>query len=311
MAWRRLSRRSQLLSEALGAELLFFPDRIPYIRAAYRTMNAISMKTPDVVIVQLPQGPLLLEAIVLRAFKHFKVIADVHTGFLMRWEWKSLLLNTPFKGLLGKCDAVAIHNEKMRELLPDGAKAKAIVVYDPWFMIKLVHSEPSKEAYLVFPASYHPDEPLEEVLSAVRVLCPDVKIKITGNWRRLPEVKQLETENITFTGYLTNEEYEQLIANATGIISGTKEEYTTLMSAWEAVAYRKPLAITDSQALRESYGAYPTYYDWKNKKSIAQAINNLYKSVPDSHILDDLRKSAKESIEKLKSALIKGLSNDL
>jgi len=303
VAWRRLSRRSQLLSEALGAELLFFPDRLPYLRAAYMTMRAISNTKPDVLIIQLPQGPLLLEALVIRLFRRFKLVADVHTGFLMRWEWKSLLLNTPFKRLLDRCDIVVIHNEKMGELLSESAKEKALVVYDPWFIIKPVDKSPLYDNYIVFPASYHPDEPLDEVLEVVRGLCPEVKIRITGNWRRRPEVKRHESERITFTGHLTSEEYERLIANASGVISGTREEYTALMSAWEAIAYSKPLAITDSQALRESYGDYPIYYSWKDKGSIANAIDRLFESAPDEIARARLKDRAVARLAALVSAM--------
>lgn len=302
VAWRRLSRRSQLLSEALGAELLFFPDRIPYLRAAFKTMRAVSKAKPDILIVQLPQGPLLLEALVLKLFRRFKLVADVHTGFLMRWEWKSLLLNTPFKRFLGRCDVVAIHNEKMREILPKGAQQKALVVYDPWYMIEPVAGS-IREQYIMFPASYHPDEPLDEVLEVAKELCPDVRVKITGNWKRRPEVKRHESERIVFTGYLTNEEYDVLFANASGIISGTKEEYTALMSAWEAIAYSKPLAITDSQALRESYGDYPIYYSWNDKGSIANAINRLLESTPDPLARARLKDRTAARLKALASAI--------
>lgn len=266
-------------------------------------MNAISERKPDVVIVQLPQGPLLLEAIVLRAFKHFKLIADVHTGFLMRWEWKSLFLNTPFKRLLGSCDAVVIHNEKMRELLPEGAKPDALVVYDPWFMIKPIAPQPSEEQYLVFPASYHPDEPLDEVLSAVKEFCPNVKIKVTGNWKRRPEVMQYESQQIRFTGYITNNEYDSLIANSAGIISGTKEEYTALMSAWEAVAYAKPLIINRSQAIQECYNDYPIYYDWRSKISISNAIKHINKSTHNDKIIAIIKNNAINSLNKLRETI--------
>ncbi len=302
VAWRRLSRRSQLLSEALGAELLFFPDRIPYLRAAFKTMRAVSKAKPDILIVQLPQGPLLLEALVLRLFRRFKLVADVHTGFLMRWEWKSLLLNTPFKRFLGRCDVVAIHNEKMREILPKGAQQKALVVYDPWYMIEPVAGS-IREQYIMFPASYHPDEPLDEVLEVAKELCPDVRVKITGNWKRRPEVKRHESERIVFTGYLTNEEYDVLFANASGIISGTKEEYTALMSAWEAIAYAKPLAITQSCASFETYEDYPIYYDWKDKNSIANAISALKTASYNNPAHASIKKKCIESIDRLKKAL--------
>ncbi|MEJ5292144.1 MAG: glycosyltransferase [Candidatus Methanosuratincola sp.] len=300
IAWKRLSRRTELLSKALHAKMLFFPDKLPYFRAAFLTIRAMAKIKPDAVIVQLPQGPLLLEALMLKLFYSYKLVADVHTGFLMKWEWKSLILNMPFKRLLNKCDVIVIHNEKMRELLPSDSKQKVLVVYDPWYMIKPIRTpSSSKEQYVVFPASYHPDEPLEEVLEAAKELCPNVKLVITGDWKKCPQLKRYASEQIRFTGFLSNNEYELLIANASGIISGTKEEYTALMSAWEAIAHAKPLAITKSQALEETYGCYPIYYDWRDKKSIAAAINHLLISSPNMAARNRLYAVALESLEKL------------
>lgn len=305
IAWKRLSRRTELLSEALNAQLLFFKDGPSYIRAAISTIKKIAKIKPTFVLVQLPQGPLLLEALILRTFYKYKLIADVHTGFLMKWEWKSLILNLPFKAFLKKCDLIVIHNKKMRELLPKGLNKKTLVVYDPWYLIKSLPNNIGNEKYVVFPASYHPDEPLEEVLEAVKNLCPNVKLKVTGNWKRRQDLKKYESERISFTGFLNKEEYEALIANSSGIISGTKEEYTALMSAWEAVAYSKPLAINETEALRECYASYPCFYNWKNQESIAYAVNNLLSIAPDINVRNILMKSTIDSINKLKSILKK------
>jgi len=277
VAWRRLSRRTTLMCKALDAELWFFPDRLPYLRAAYRTLNHVRENRPSVLLVQLPQGPLLLEALLLRVFFGCKVVADVHTGFLMQWEWKSYLLNAPFRRLLKYADHILIHNSIMNELLSEGARAKALVVYDPWQFIETVPSKQTKDEYLVFPASFHPDEPLNEVLSCFQKNYPEIKLYVTGNWRRRPSIKERESRAIVFTDYLSEAQYENLIANAKAIITGTTQEYTVLMSAWEAIAYNKPLAITESRALRETYGDYPEYYNWRDEESIRESILRINK----------------------------------
>ncbi|MGF3498292.1 MAG: hypothetical protein ACQXXL_01535, partial [Candidatus Methanosuratincola sp.] len=242
-------------------------------------------------------------ALILRAFYNYKLIADVHTGFLMKWEWKSLILNLPFKAFLKKCDLIVIHNKKMSELLPEGANEKTLVVYDPWHLIEPFPKNIQNEKYIVFPASYHPDEPLREVLEAVKNLCPNVKLKVTGDWRRCQDLKKYESEKISFTDFLTKEKYDSLIANSSGIISGTKKEYTALMSAWEAIAYSKPLAINETETLRECYDSYPIFYDLRNEKSIADAVNNLALISPDVNVRNILLSSTIDSINKLKLML--------
>jgi hypothetical protein len=66
VAWRKLSRRSQLISKALNAKIWFFRDGIPYIRASLGTLLALIRERPHVTLVQLPQGPLLLETLLLK-----------------------------------------------------------------------------------------------------------------------------------------------------------------------------------------------------------------------------------------------------
>jgi len=192
----------------------------------------------------------------------------------MDWEWKSYFLNAPFRNLLSHADYIVIHNNTIKKLLSESAKRKALIVYDPWPYIDLSTNQRDGD-YLVFPASYHPDEPLKEILDCARNNFPNVQLYVTGDWRRHPSVKQYESKNIVFTSYLSEKGYDDLISGARGIITGTKEEYTILMSAWEAVAYKKPLAITKTLALRDTYAEYPVYYDWKDQRSISLAMQSL------------------------------------
>jgi glycosyltransferase involved in cell wall biosynthesis len=303
VAWRRLSRRTTLLCKALDVELWYFPDRLPYLRAAYRTFNSVRKNRPKILLIQLPQGPLLLQALLLRIFFGCKIVADVHSGFLMEWEWKSYLLNAPFRRLLRHADQVLIHNSAMKELLSNGTKDKTLVVYDPWPLIEVIPSKGNDGDYLVFPASYHPDEPLEEVLACIQKNFPEIRLYVTGDWRRRPSVKKYESKNVIFTGFLSPEDYEDLIAGAKAIISGTKEEYTALMSAWEAVAHGKPLILSDSKALRETLEDYPSYYDYNDPRSIKEAIERIGDIQPYSSAREALLRKTMASLDVLKSEL--------
>lgn len=303
IAWKKLSRRSELLAEALNAKMLFFKDNLPYVRAAFRTLVSTLRQKPRVLVLQLPQGPLLLEGYLIKKLVGCKIIADVHTGFVLNTDWKGKLLNAPFVKLLSKADLVLAHNPAQLKIIPDKVKEKTLVVYDPWYLIeKTKQPEKTSDAYLVFPASFASDEPLEEIIQAVNRL-DNVKLYVTGNWRRKPDLQKWASEKIVFTGFLPSEKFEELMANSTAIITGTKREFTALMSGWEAVAYSKPLALTDTQTLRSVFSYYPAYYDYSNIESITKSVKTVLEKNPDANAKKELKQRTITSIKQLKTKI--------
>jgi glycosyltransferase involved in cell wall biosynthesis len=305
IAWKKLSRRSELLSKALDAKLWFFSDNVPYARASLNTLRNVVSQKPKIIIVQLPQGPLLLETFFLKKIMKCKIIADVHTGFLVTTEWKGLLLNVPFLKFLHVADLIVAHNDFQLNLIPSGLRGKTLVVFDPWHLA--VDSERNGESvqggYIVFPASFASDEPFEEVIHSINLFNIDVKMYITGNWKRQPKITKYASDRIIFTGYLPSKEYNKLLSEATAIITGTKREYTSLMSGWEAVAYAKPLALTGTGTLKSLFKDYAVFYDWKNNKSIAEAIKKILTSKPNTVAREKLRLRTLGSIKMLVNKL--------
>lgn len=305
IAWRKLSRRSELLSKALDAKLWFFSDNVPYARASFNTLrNAVNRK-PKIIIVQLPQGPLLLEALFLKKIMKCKIIADVHTGFLITTELKGLLLNAPFLKFLRTADLIIVHNDFQLNLIPLDLRGKTLVVFDPWLSVVdgEVNAESEQDGYIVFPASFASDEPLEEVINSINLFNIDVKMYVTGNWKRQPKILKYASDRVIFTNYLPSGKYNRLLSKATAIITGTKREYTSLMSGWEAVAYAKPLALTETGTLESLFKDYAVFYDWKNNKSIAEAVKRILISKPNMIARERLRLRTLGSLEMLNNKL--------
>ncbi|MBS7620678.1 glycosyltransferase [Candidatus Bathyarchaeota archaeon] len=304
IAWKKLSRRSQLLSKAVNAKLWFFPDKVPYIRAFLDTLRVVVRENPRIIIVQLPQGPLLFEALLLKMLKKCEVVADVHTGFLVSTGWKGLLLNFLFVKFLRYADLILVHNSFQLHLIPCSLRIKTLVVFDPWYLISDEENRIDKQGdYIVFPSSFAPDEPLEEVLKSIEFFDIPVKMYITGDWSKKPEIIKHASDKVIFTGYLTNEEYYKLLSNAAAVLTGTKREYTSLMSAWEAVAYAKPLALTETGTLKSLFSGYAVFYDWKDSKSIANAIKSVLSLKPNMLIREELKLRTLESIKMLNQRL--------
>jgi hypothetical protein len=306
IAWKKLSRRSELLAQALNGKLLFFEDKLPYVKATLKTFTNILQQKPRIIVLQLPQGPLLIGAYFLKKLVGCKIIADVHTGFLLNTNWKGLILNVPFVKMLSLADIVVAHNETQLEIIPKKAKSKTIVVYDPWNFITTQNKIKDKqENYIVFPASFASDEPLREIVEAVNASEQPLKLYITGNWKRTPELKKYASEKIQFTDFLPNQKFNELLSGASAIITGTTREYTTMMSAWEAIAYNKPLAVTATKTLKKMYSHYAVCYNWENKQNIIKTLQTISTMQPNLKAREALKQKTIQSLEQLKQKMNK------
>jgi len=175
-----------------------------------------------------------------------------------------------------------------------------MVVYDPWYVLeKKILPINSKEKYIVIPCSYDVDEPIENILESIIENKIQVKFYITGNWKRKPSIIKYANENIIFTGFIIQDKYEELIQNSSGIVTATSREYTAMMSAWEAVAYKKPLILSETITLKNMFKDYAIFFNYQDKKDIAQKILiGLNKQIEEKE-WNLMYKTSKLSIDKL------------
>ncbi|KSW10778.1 hypothetical protein CF15_08365 [Pyrodictium occultum] len=319
VAWARLSRRTRDLARALGAGLLFLRDRPPYIRAWRETARALEEARPDAVVVQLPQGPLLLRVATLAGRLGFRVVADVHTGFLVYSSPAGLLLNRPFRGLLRRADLVLAHNEPEARLLGRAGLPgeRVLVVYDPLPRPPARLERPALDlgdgGYILVPASWAPDEPLELVArgflasgapGGYRLVVTGDPGRRPGLHRRLRRLARESRGSIVLTGFLPEPQYAWLLSHAAAVVAATTREYTMLSAAWEAVAYRKPLLASATGTLREVLGpGYPCLFP-PTVEGVAEAIDRCLSGGPGvaeavEETLERLRRMSTGSLERL------------
>lgn len=130
----------------------------------------------------------------------------------------------------------------------------------------------------------------------------NIKLIVTGNWRRKPWLRRYEGERVKFSGCLPEVDYYRLLACSRGIIAATRREYTALMAAWEAVALAKPLAVTSTRTLREIFGNYAILFS-NREESIAEAVSRLLEIRVNFEARERLRRLVEDSAENLKRML--------
>ncbi len=316
IAWRRLSRRTSFLSKELGLELFFIPDKPPYIRAMYKTLNFLISRKPNIVFVQLPQGPLLAEVEIISKRVGFKVIADVHTGFIYPTSIKEYILNGLFHSYLNKVDLILAHNKLQANLIKNKINIpdeKIIVVYDPIPKIPQNTEDPQLnidlDKSILFPASWALDEPLDFI--AIEFLksyiANDHTLIITGDWRRnrrlhrklrkLIEKKKAKNK-IILTGYIPDAEYYHILKLCKVVMAVSEKEYTLPHALWEAIAVEKPFITLYTETMITEIGrSYPCFFTMNN-----DSLKKILEIYLDKRYLDICRIAKSKATElKLRS----------
>jgi glycosyltransferase involved in cell wall biosynthesis len=125
----------------------------------------------------------------------------------------------------------------------------------------------------VFICTFAADEPYAEVVEAGRALGNAVDLAITGNPAKAdPAVAANLPPNVKFTGFLPEEDYVRLLAEADVLVDLTLMEDCLVCGGYEAAALGKPIVLSDTAALR-GYFRRGAVYAKGDRASLAAGIS--------------------------------------
>jgi hypothetical protein len=259
IAWMPVSQRSTTLGSKLGFEVVLL-GRVGYRRpwtaaAAYpwlavRTIATLLVRRPSAVIVVAPPFVAPLVAVPVASMIRVPVAVDVHSGAFLdrRWRWSLPIL----AWITARATAGVVTLESLARLLRSRG-ARALVIPDP---VPRAAVEPAiDEAQdVVLICGWGDDEPIAAAVEAARGR--SWRLAVTGKQRyqlhNLPD-------NVRLLGFLAEDRYAAVIGGARLVLVLTTREDTLLSGAWEALAHRRPLVLSDTRALRETFGSGATY----------------------------------------------------
>jgi glycosyltransferase involved in cell wall biosynthesis len=202
---------------------------------------------------------------ILARIYRFRLVTDLHTPNIRLSGTKRKLFEMIFKQGVRRSDIVIVTNEIYRQTI-ESINSNIVIVPDPlpdlnYHDRSKVHrdndSDKGKKFRVLFICSFDPDEPVEEVLSLDAEL-DDFEVIVSGNWKKmfrtLPELK-----NISFSGFLSRDDYDSLLFSADGIMTLTNKEGCLCCGAYEAFSAGKPMILSDTNALRQYFGEAPIY----------------------------------------------------
>jgi glycosyltransferase involved in cell wall biosynthesis len=256
-------RRSVELAKAFDAKLFMYTvkhtSRIArYLCAWKETLGFVKRENPKYLFAQNPSLILALLLCLTKPFLHYKLIIDRHSNF--RYGSTNPYLDAVFHLIsdytIRKADYTIVTNQPLQELIQSKG-GTGVVLQDKLPQMTLCEKlELDGELNLVLINSFSSDEPIDEVLEAMKTMPDQVSLYVTGDYasrQKYAEMAQSGPGNIRFTGFLPEDRFQSLLYSADALLVLTRSENTLTCGAYEGVALGKPLVLSDTKAIRNYF----------------------------------------------------------
>ena len=286
IVWNPFQRRAQSLAHSFGMQTRYyyypFEERgrlaklVSYFFKSAAMLRDLIRNKPDFIFLQLAPTPLLYTAALYCAFTRCQYLSDCHNTMLYDDHW----IHWPLaKYLLRKSALVVVHNTDV-QAHSDALNIPSVILRDPLPVIEIPEGirtvgglDLENDIYTIIPCSMAPDEPLEELFQAIGSV-PESKFVFTWFEDRVPaHLKDSAPDNVVFTGFLDEPEFNALYANANAAIVLTTREGTQPSGASEAISLGIPLVISSISTTRRLYGDKPVLVD-NSVESIAAGVRD-------------------------------------
>jgi glycosyltransferase involved in cell wall biosynthesis len=320
IAWIPFQRRAESLGASFDLKVCYYYFQweekgrifklISYFAKGIATIKNLIKYRPDYVFIQLSPTPLLYTLALYCAVTRCRYISDCHNtmiydGPMIRWPLA--------KTLLRKSLVLIVHNEDVQKYAEE-AGLSAMILRDPLPSMEIRQSiqevagiRLGSSSFIIVPGSMARDEPLAELFDAARLI-PEALFVMTWFVERLPaELRSIKPDNIYFTGFLNEQDFNALFANASAALVLTVREGTQPSGASEAIGLGVPLIVSDIKTTRRLYRNHSIYV--KNESaSIAAGVREALSDYESRATLicelrSELASESEKQIENIKKLL--------
>ncbi len=294
ISWTKYSHHTDLLADALGAEVFFIDNFInsrgilwrlfflvDYFAKGFKSFIIILRTKPAIVFVQNPPSLAPIAVIFFKKIFKIKVVLDSHNGAFEK-PWVSI----PFHSwALRKADLVTIHNNQLHTNLKDLANFQKVnfkILNSKLADYSGIKKNEQESSHFLIITSFAVDEPVNELLEGIRLFNSNnhtnIKFKITGNYNRNPELfrKYSQERNLEFLGFVSEDDYSDLLVNAYGAMALSTRNDVQQFALMEAVGAEVPFISSDNSTNRSIFNDKMVLTDNTSIK-ISEAIEKFIK----------------------------------
>lgn len=301
ISWEK-QRRSLNLSKLIDARTHIIinagPRLVRHLRSGVATLSILRNEKPKVLFVQNPSRILTLIACLWRSIGGYFLVVDRHSNFYYKTGLNAqspakvdLSPNLIQRGLIAWAlgiidrytlriaDLTIVTNKTLADSISD-IGGHPFILPDPFPSEalrdnSLQHDQNNGIITIFFVCSWAPDEPIDFVIRTLTQISNFAKLVVSGKPKQ-HILDRLGTipENVRLTGYLSDAEYFQQMANSDIVLVLTTRPATLVCGAYEAIACGKPLILSNSYELRCYFEDSAIYTDHQ-PESLINAINQI------------------------------------
>jgi glycosyltransferase involved in cell wall biosynthesis len=292
LSWHDGSR-SRSLSTLLGLCFRVFADRrkgfLRHFLGTFWTIREVWRLRPSTMFLQ-NSFMLLLVASLYKCWSKNRpvLVADCHNKSLKKrlrgplgtlffaiktWSFRQAdLVIVSNDAMLGPAEELSDRVLVLRDPLPVDFMAPAITPVEIESPAEFVPPSP----YILFSCSFGEDEPVESILLAAAELSRvSHSVVITGDTSKLNLPESIRaTPGVFMPGYVSNSCYRGLVAQASAVVALTEDDDCLMCAAYEGIAARRPVVVSDTSVLRACFGDSATYTS-NQVGAIVSAVNRV------------------------------------
>lgn len=282
ITWAPYGSRPQSLAEAIGARAVFIGKKVKhkyllqsllaYLPRTIANFRVVLKERPDIIMITNTQWIIAAINLFLGKMIRARVIFDSHSAAFDHPFIKYPLFLSKF--FARKAYLNIVTNNFHKSLLEKNG-ATGFKITDIPFEDKIRTNEKrdlGNNFNICFICTFSSDEPVFNVLQAVEEM-EGISLFVTGNYK-LMNVRPENYQNVHFTGFIPNKDFNILINSVDAIMSLTTRENTMQRGGSEAISVEKPLITSDTKMLRE-YFVLGTIFIKPEKSDIKKGILTL------------------------------------
>ena len=233
---------------------------VRYMLATVETLLYLCRRSPRVLIVQNPSMVLTLIGVLARPLFRYKLVVDAHNEAVQPFINTGPIMLYLSKWLLRQADLTIVTNSALADVVQNAGGTPAVL---PDRLPDIQSREVAgARTRAVLISTFAKDEPIAEFLEAKRRVKRDIDLYVTGKLENMPDsIRREYSGAATFTGFLPEQEYCDLLGSSDFIIDLTLMENCLVCGAYEGVALAKPLILSDNRAVREYFHKGVVYVD--------------------------------------------------
>jgi glycosyltransferase involved in cell wall biosynthesis len=315
IAWER-HRRTVELCRYFGFYLIIYEGinnrLLKYIIFTLKTLIDILKLRPHVLIVQNPSIVLTFIACIFKNLFGYKLIVDTHNGGILPENKFLQRLSAVYKFFQKKADVTIVTNINLANIV---SRNNGIPFVMPDKLPEVRNSKTSSDLgmrlKIVYICTFGSDEPYIQVIEAANHFSSNVSFLVTGNIKRVPITTVFsKPPNLTFTGFLPDDEYWGLLLSADLIIDLTYRDDCLVCGAYEAVAAKVPLVLSDTVALRDYFNKGVVFTNNSTEDlviKITYAVDNIQRLKEEINCLNTQLRNEWNEVARNFTTLLKGI----